>query len=174
MAKFRGMVEGVVVGSTMLAMLVSPFVRTASATEGRIRVLSETPLSPAAEIPADVRKECNGLGDSLPKAIVRANRNVTLVQTPAALQEKTGRYLHIEIIKVGARAAGALSGPKHMTVRGALVENGKEIADFEARRGSIAASGTCTMLQKTENELGNQIGTWLEHPRPHTFLGDAD
>lgn len=172
MTNIRGMVEGLIVGSTMLAMLVSPFARTASAAEGRIRVLSETPLSPAADVPADVRKECNDLGDELPKAIVRANRNVTLVTTPAALQEKTGRYLFIEIVNVKARAAGALSGPKDMTIRGALIDNGKEIADFEAKRGSYAASGTCTMLQKTEKELGAEIGQWLEHPRPHTHFSN--
>jgi hypothetical protein len=171
MTHIRGMLEGLVVGSTMLAMLVSPFVR-AAASEGRIRVLQETPVSPAADIPADVRKECNMLGDELPKAVVRASRRVELVQSQHALMDKTGKYLSIEITDVGARAAGALSGPKRMKVRGSLVENGKEIADFEATRSSMAASGTCVMLQKTEKELGADIGQWLENPRPRSHLGD--
>ena len=172
MTRIRGMVGGLVLGSAMLAMLVSPFVRTASAADGHIRVLADTPLSPAADIPADVRKECTGLGDSLPGAIVRANRNVTLVQTPAALSEKTGRYLFVEIVKVDARGGGAFTGPKHMKVRGALIENGKEVADFEAKRGTMAAAGTCTTLQKAEKDLGEDIGVWLTRPTPHARLGD--
>jgi hypothetical protein len=167
------MVEGILVGSTMLAMLVSPFIRAADASEVRMtRVLQETPVSPAADIPADVRKECTGLGDELPKAIVRANRSATLVPTPAALSEKTGRYLFVEITKVEARGGGAFTGPKHMKVRGTLIENGKEIADFEAKRGTMAAAGTCTTLQKAEKDLGEDIGVWLTNPKPHAHLGD--
>ena len=48
-----------------------------------------------------------------------------------------------------------------MNVRGALIENGKEIADFEAKRGTMAAAGTCSTLQKAEKDLGADIGVWL-------------
>jgi hypothetical protein len=173
MTHMRGMVEALVVGSAMLAMVASPFMRAADAAEVHmIRVLQETPLSPAADIPADVRKECSELGDALPRAIVRANRSVALVQTPTALSEKTGRYLFVEITKVEAHGGGAFTGPKHMKVRGALIENGKEIADFEAQRGTMAAAGTCTTLQKAEKDLGADIGVWLTNPKPHAHLGD--
>jgi hypothetical protein len=173
MTRIRGLAGGIVMGSTMLAMLASPFVRAAGAAEVRMtRVLQETPLSLAADIPADVRKECRDLGDELPKAIVRANRSATLVATPAALSEKTGRYLSLEITKVEAHGGGAFTGPKHMKVRGALIENGREIADFEAKRGAMAAAGTCTTLQKAEKDLGEDIGVWLTNPKPHAHLGD--
>jgi len=172
MTHIRGMLEGLLVGSTMLAMLVSPFVRAASASDGRIRVLQETPVSPAADIPADVRKECNLLGDELPKAVVRASRRAELVQTHHELADRTGKYLSIEITKVDAHGGGALTGPKRMNIRGSLVDNGKEIADFEATRGTMSASGTCTTLQKTEKELGADIGLWLENPKPRSHLGD--
>jgi hypothetical protein len=173
MTHIRGLVEAFVVGSTMLAIMASPFTRAADASEVRMtRVLQETPLSPAADVPADVRKECTDLGDELPKAIVRANRSATLVATPTALSEKTGRYLSVEITKVEAHGGGAFTGPKHMKVRGTLIENGKEIADFEAKRGAMAAAGTCTTLQKAEKDLGTDIGVWLTNPKPHAHLGD--
>ena len=41
-----------------------------------IQVLQETPLSAGADVPADVREECDGLGDELPRAIMRANARV--------------------------------------------------------------------------------------------------
>jgi hypothetical protein len=173
MAHIRGLAEGLVVGSTLLAMVASPFMRAADASEVRpIRVLQDTPFSPAADVPADVRKECTELGDELPRAIVRANRSVTLVSTPTALTERTGRYLSVEITKIEAHGGGAFTGPKHMKVRGALIENGREIADFEAKRGAMAAAGTCTTLQKAEKDLGADIGVWLTNPKPHAHLGE--
>jgi hypothetical protein len=59
-----------------------------------------------------------------------------------------------------------------MNVRGALVENGREVADFEAERKAMAAAGNCSTLQKTEKELGSDIGQWLQNPRPGSRLGD--
>ena len=84
--------EGLFLIPALLAMLIVPSIgRPASAAAGGpIRVLQDTPLSPAAEVPADVRKECNDLGEEMPKAMMRANRFVTLVNTPRELQEKTG------------------------------------------------------------------------------------
>jgi hypothetical protein len=157
----------------LVAVLLAPGARPASAAnEAEIRVLQETPVSPAADVPADVRKECNRLGDELPRAIMRSSRRVALVRTPHELQDRTGRYLSVEITQVRAKAAGALTGPKKLNVRGALVENGKEIADFEAERGAMAAAGTCATLEKAEKELGADIGEWLAHPKPHSRLGD--
>jgi hypothetical protein len=158
----------------LVAMLVVPSVGgpALAAADTPIRVLQATPLSPAADVPADVRKECNVLGDELPKAVMRANRWVTLVSTPRELQERTGKYLFVEITRVRGKAAGALTGPKKLNVRGALIENGKEIADFEGEKGAMAAAGTCSTLEKVEKDLGADIGVWLQHPLPHSRLGD--
>jgi hypothetical protein len=165
----RGKHEVVMVFSALAALLLGPGIRSASA-ETTVRVLEDTPVSPVADIPADVRKECTGLGDELPRAIARANPRVTMVRTPQEL--RAGKHLTIEIIQVKARAAGALTGPKKMTVRGRLVDDGKQVADFEAERGAMEAAGTCRTLQKAEKDLGNDIGNWLMSPRPHSRLGD--
>ena len=95
-----------------------------------------------------------------------------MVRTPQALHEKTGHTCPSRSSSVKARVAGALSGPKKMTVRGALIDDGKQIADFEAERGAMEAAGTCRTLQKAEKELGADIGNWLISPRPHARLGD--
>ena len=115
--------EFLVAVPAVLAMLVAPSMRQASAaSDGRIRVLRETPVSPAADIPQNVREECHTLGREMPNAIVRASRRVTLVPTQHELMEKSGKYLFVEITQVRAKAAGALTGPKHLIVRGSLVE----------------------------------------------------
>ena len=150
----------------VVAMAVAP---SNAAADGQIRVLEDTPLSPVADVPADVRKDCNDLGEELPRALARSSRRVTLVR---GAHDLTGKHLTIEITHVRAGRVGAFSGPKFMTVRGALIENGKEIADFDAKRGALKVSNTCSMLDKAEKELGSDIAQWLEHPRPHSHLGD--
>jgi hypothetical protein len=175
MTHARGTVEFLMVLPALVAMLVAPTIRQASAaaetTGGHIRVLHETPVSPAADIPQNVRDECHALGKEMPNAIVRASRRVTLVQTPKELMEKNGKYLFVEITQVKAKGAGALTGPKHLIVRGSLIENGKEIANFEGDKGTLGAKGTCSTLDKAEKDLGADIGRWLEHPKPNDRLG---
>jgi hypothetical protein len=73
---------------------------------------------------------------------------------------------------VKAHGAGALTGPKDMTVRGSLVQNGREIANFQAKRNAMTPKGTCDTLEKAEKELGGDIGRWLLNPRPGAYLGD--
>lgn len=174
MLKTRGVVEVLVVASALGAMVVAPaFQRTAAAAgETTIRVLEETPISRAGDVPADVRTKCVQLGDDLPKAIARFNRHVVLVGSPQKLTDKSGKYLSVEITQVKAHGAGALTGPKDMTVRGSLVENGREISNFQAKRNAMTAKGTCDTLQKAEKELGSDIGQWLLNPRPGAYLGD--
>jgi len=177
MLQSRGIFESVVVvASALFAMLGSPSVRTVSAAagasdDGYIRVLRETPLSPSADIPQNVRNECQAMGKEMPGAIVRSSRRVKLVQDPKTLTDKNGKYLHVEITKVKAHGGGAFTGPKKMIVRGSLIENGKEIANFDAERGAMNAKSTCSTLQNAEKDLGTDIGRWLEHPKPNDHLG---
>jgi hypothetical protein len=171
MTQARGAFDFLV--AVVVAMLGSPAIRTASAetADGRIRVLNEIPMSPSADIPQDVRDECHALGKEMPNAIVRASRRATLVQTPKELMHKSGKYLFVEITQVRAKAAGALTGPKHLIVRGSLVEDGKEISHFDGDKGTMGAKGTCSTLDKAEKEMGTAIGQWLEHPTPGAHLG---
>ena len=152
---------------TALAVMPAP----ASAADDKIRVLSETPQSNVADIPAAVRNECREMGRELPNAIVRANRNVVLVKTPKELTARRGKYLSIEITQVRAKGGGVITGPKHLVVRGVLFENGKETADFEGERASMGAASTCAALDKAEKALGTDIARWLERPHPHDRLG---
>ena len=173
-----GIVKSVVVVSALFTMVGAPSIRTVSAAaggasdDGYVRVLRETPVSPSAEIPQNVREECHTMGKEMPNAIVRSSRRVKLVQDPKTLSEKSGKYLSIEITQAKAKGGGAFTGPKKMIVRGSLIENGKEVANFDAERGSMKAASTCSTLQKAEKELGGDIGKWLEHPKPNAHLGD--
>jgi hypothetical protein len=143
----------------------------AAAADDKVRVLFETPLSAAADIPPAVRNDCRQIGRELPNAIVRSSRDVTLVKTAKELTARRGKYLVVEITQVRAKGGGVITGPKHLVVRGALFENGKEIGDFEGERASMGAASTCAALDKAEKALGTDIARWLERPHAHDRLG---
>jgi hypothetical protein len=172
----RGMSRGRLAFWCLLvaSLIAAPSVRrvAAAGADDSIRVLAETPLSAAADIPPAVRNECREIGRELPNAIVRSNRGVTLVKNPKELTARRGKYLVLEITQVRAKGGGVITGPKHMVVRGVLYEHGKEIADFEGERASMASASTCSSLDKAEKALGTDIARWLEHPHPHDRLAN--
>jgi hypothetical protein len=157
-------------GTLATATLTSTAVTTTADADEKIRVLNPTPLAENSDVPARVKEECRGLGQALPLAISRANRNVVLVRTEKELTAPIGRYFALEIVEVKARGGGVWSGPKHIVVRGIAVAGGKQVADVEAQRGSTMAFSTCDSLEKVEKALGEDLGRWLVRPKPHDRL----
>jgi len=79
---------------------------------------------------------------------------------------------------VHAPGGGAFSGPKWMSVRGALHENGKVIGSFCAKRinggGPFGQfKGTCAIVGRSAKVIGRDIAGWLEKPTQDAKLGDA-
>jgi hypothetical protein len=154
----------------LLASLLGVVVIPGARADEKVRVLNPTPLAENSDVPAKVKEECQGLGQALPLAISRANRNVVLVKTPKELTARSGRYFVLEIVEVKARGGGVWSGPKHMMVRGTAFADGKEVADVQAERGSTMAFSACDSLEKVEKVLGADLGKWLISPKPHDKL----
>jgi len=91
---------------------------------------------------------------------------------------KKGRALELEITMVHAPGGGAWSGAKFMTVKGKLLENGKEVSNFTAKRysggGFMGGSkGTCSIIGRCAKAIGKDIATWLETPMPNAHLDDG-
>ncbi|CAM2010963.1 hypothetical protein [Acanthopleuribacter pedis] len=91
---------------------------------------------------------------------------------------KKGAYhvLTVEISDVFGAGGGGWSGPKHLELKGKLVDHkGKMIGSFRGRRtsaaGFTALKGTCSMLQKCSKALGKDVTLWLGDPKPNSFLG---
>jgi hypothetical protein len=94
------------------------------------------------------------------------------------LDPKRGRVLRMEITEVHAPGGGAFSGPKWMTVKGELFQNGKSAGSFRAKRFSTGGAfggfkGTCSIIGRCAKTLGQDIATWLQSPTPDAELGDA-
>ena len=89
-----------------------------------------------------------------------------------ALDRKKGRVLALEITEVHAPGGGAFSGPKWMSVKGELFDNGKQIGSFRAKRLSTGGAfggfkGTCAIIGRCSKTLGSDIAGWLGSPTPN-------
>lgn len=91
---------------------------------------------------------------------------------------KKGAYhvLTVEISDVFGAGGGGWSGPKHLELKGKLLDQkGKMLGSFRGRRtsaaGITALKGTCSMLQKCSKTLSKDITLWLGDPKPNSFLG---
>ncbi|AWH17221.1 hypothetical protein C1922_07790 [Stenotrophomonas sp. ZAC14D2_NAIMI4_7] len=155
-----------------LATLVLP------AAAAEIRVVQPVPFSESAIIAEAIKAECTigtTLAQSLAENAIRHGN--TLVSGPVGADSGNGRSLKLELVE--AQSAGnAFTGHfKSAAVRGVLFEDGRQIATVTARRvsrgGAFAGfKGSCTVLDRTVNAIGEDLAGWLAAPVDNARLGN--
>ncbi|MDJ0789643.1 MAG: hypothetical protein QNK05_22845 [Myxococcota bacterium] len=106
----------------------------------------------------------------LPEAIANHGDGVKLVNKVG------GTGLHLEITDLHAPGGGAFTGPKWATVLGELKRGGKVVGSFTAKRfttGFGSFAGTCEIVAKLADTMGQDIADWLANPMQDSLLGDA-
>jgi hypothetical protein len=148
-----------------------------SAAAEPVKVQRSIPYASTAQVPPAVKEQCQ-LETKVPEFLSQAaGGNVQLVD--GALNRKVGRVLEMEISEVHAPGGGAFSGPKWMTVNGALYDRGKQIGSFRAKRyttgGAFGAfKGTCSIIGRCTKTIGEDIARWLAAPTQNAVIGDAN
>jgi hypothetical protein len=127
-------------------------------------------FAPTAGNYAKVEQSCQ-LQTQVPAAIAQHASDVQLVDQPS----KGGRSLELSITELHAPGGGPFSGPKWMAVSGKLLENGKVIGSFRAKRVSTGGfvRGTCATLGRCAQAIGQDIAAWLKAPTMNAEIGDA-
>jgi hypothetical protein len=138
-----------------------------------VQVLKTIPFAEESSAPQKVKDECQ-LQTKVSKFLASFSSDVELVDTLG----KQGRVLELAITDVHAPGGGAFSGPKRMTVKGTLRENGKAIGNFTAARYSGGGvfggyKGTCAIVGRCAKAIGKDISNWLKSPGKDSRLGDA-
>ena len=146
----------------------------AGAGAATVSVSSSTPYASDAAVPAKVKDEC-AFETRLPQAIAE-NGDVALVE--GKVSRTKGRSLELAIHGIHAPGGGVFSGPKWATVRGKLRTGGKVIGSFRAKRYSTGGAfggftGTCGILNRIANAMGQDIAAFIESPSMGAKLGDA-
>lgn len=161
------------------AVIVLAFATAPAVFAQSVQVARFAPYTEDADIQRKVREECSELNTQLPlftQEFARENGlQVDLVDTLDTSAE--GRVLQLEIVDAVSTGNAFIGHQKYSRVRGALFENGEQIADFRGRRDSMGGmfagyKGSCSVLGRTIKALGKDIAQWLANPEPGAQLGD--
>lgn len=87
------------------------------------------------------------------------------------------RKFRIVITEAHAPAGGGFSGLKWMIAEGTLIENGREVASVKSRRNTTggyfaAYKGTCDIIGRSTEAIGQDFAGWLTNPQDGARLGD--
>lgn len=133
------------------------------------------PYAADNDIADAIKSECP-LGEQLAD-FVKENASVPVEFADAAPTDAPGRVLHLEIADAVSMGNAWLGHQKFVKVEGALYQDGARVAGFKARRNSMGGAfagfkGSCSVLGRTVEALGEDIGGWLSNPVDGAHLGD--
>lgn len=133
-----------------------------------------------AEVPKAVLEECK-LDGEMPRAVAESALNAGTTVNFAEKVDGTepGRVLWMEIADVMSDGNGFIGHRKSITVKGKLYEDGKVVGSFKDRRSSMGGAfggfkGSCSVLVRTANAIGEDIAHWLAAPKMDDKLGDLE
>ena len=154
---------------TMMAMGVPAFAQSA------IKVQETVPFSEDNDISDNIKTECR-LGKEL-AGFVKQYANVPVELVDGPLQTDSGHVLQLTITDAVSVGNAWMGHQKFTKIKGTLFENGKKVASFKARRNSMGGAfagfkGSCAVLSRTVEALGEDVGGWLKNPRDGATIGD--
>ncbi len=145
-----------------------------AASAQSVTVPASVPYVEDNEISDAIKAECS-LGTKLSDSIKRHGPSVVLADgTP---DTASGRVLHVEIVDSVNMGNAFMGRQTYTKIRGTLFDGGQKVASFKARRNSMGGAfagfkGACSVLGRTVDKLGEDVGGWLANPKDGAALGD--
>jgi hypothetical protein len=138
-----------------------------------IQLQSPVPFAEDNDISDAIKSEC-----SIGKQLAEYVKQYSKVPVELTAQTATdGRVLQLEIVDAVSMGNAFLGHQKFTKVRGTLFQDGQKVASFKGRRNSMGGAfagfkGSCSVLGRTVEVLGEDIGAWLAAPVDGANLGD--
>ena len=147
----------------LLAALLTPLCAAAS---DRLFLQLPVMVDQSAPIPNAVKAECGVemlLGNHALSSLSRSNGQVQTVEGPG--QAGTGKLIQLTIISVHGYGGGSWSGPKSISLRADLKQNGETLSTTVLNRSSTGGffggiKGTCDILNRVAVALGKDLARW--------------
>lgn len=138
-----------------------------------VKLASNVPFTEDNEISDAIKAECS-LGTKLADSIKRNGPSVVLVD---AVDTAQGRVLQLEIVDSVNMGNAFMGRQTYTKIKGSLWQDGAKVASFKARRNSMGGAfagfkGACSVLGRTVDKLGEDVGGWLKAPKDGAALGD--
>lgn len=136
------------------------------------------PFTDSTQIARNIIDEC-GLPESQMKVLHEEAKelHVEVVEDEAAVTANKGRVLLIETVSAISGGNAFVGHRKQVVVKGRLLENGEEIGNFSAIRGSMGGmwggyKSSCSVLYRCQTTLAKDILGWLAHPSKDARIGE--
>lgn len=164
--------------SIVLLALCTLTLAQLAVAEGPVYVRETAPFTDSTQIAQNIIDEC-GLPESQMKVLHEQAKElrVEVVEDEAAVDANKGRVLLLET--AGAISAGNafIGHRKQVIVKGRLLDNGAEIGNFSAIRGSMGGmwagyKSSCSVLYRCQTTLAKDILGWLANPTKDARLGE--
>ncbi|MGH8085795.1 MAG: hypothetical protein ACREPV_11020 [Lysobacter sp.] len=146
-----------------------------TAAANGLQLQKPVPYAADNDISDAIKDECK-INEQLADFVKQySSEPVELVGGP--VDTASGRALQLEIVDAVSMGNAWMGHQKFTKVKGTLFENGAEVASFKARRNSMGGAfggfkGSCSVLGRTVEVLGEDIAGWLAAPDDGATLGD--
>lgn len=163
--------------SKSIALLAALMV-AGSASAQAVQVQKPVPYSEDGDIADNIKQECK-LDAQLADFIAEYGKEngIDVVFSDGPVDRAAPRALDVRITNAISMGNAWIGHQKGTTVAGTLYENGEKVASFKARRHSMGGmfagyKGSCSVLGRTVDAIGEDIATWLKAPVDGANLGD--
>ena len=158
-------------------LLTLAFTQVAVAADP-VYVGKTAPFTDQSQIAKNIIDEC-GLPESQMKVLHEQAKemNAAIVEDEAAVAANKGRVLLLETASAISGGNAFIGHRKQVVVKGRLLENGEEIGNFSAIRGSTGGmwggyKSSCSVLYRCQTTLAKDILAWLAHPSKDARIGE--
>lgn len=141
-----------------------------------LQVQRPVPYSEDNDISDAIKNECK-IGEVLADSIKsHSPEKVKFIGAGDSAGDR-GRVLRVEIVDAVSAGNAFIGHQKFTKIKGTLLQDGVKVASFKARRNSMGGAfagfkGSCAVLDRTVNVLGEDIGEWLKSPKDGVALGN--
>jgi hypothetical protein len=162
--------------AAMAMVVVAPAVFAADG----VTIKKPVTFNEDADIPKSILDDCK-LEEELPAAITKHSKENGIDVAFAAIDAAApkGRVMELEIYEAVADGNAFMGHHKSMGVKGKLLADGQVVGSFKDRRISMGGAfggfkGSCAVLLRITNEIGEDVGDWLKEPTKNAKLGDLE
>ena len=161
-----------ITGITLTVMLMVNLTAAPAHAEDLVLVPSSIPYHKEGTAKESIRRECTW-NTTMPQYLAKKSEGRVQV-ADKNLDTAADKKLMLVATHLHAIGGGGWTGPKWLVLEGKLLEKGKLIGNFEARRQTIGGSlKTCSTLESLSEEIGDDIVEWLKNPGLNAKLGNA-
>lgn len=136
------------------------------------------PFTDSTQVAKNIIDEC-GLPQSQMKVLHEQAKElgIEIVEDEAAVAANKGRVLLLETSSAISGGNAFTGHRKQVVVKGRLLENGEEIGNFSAIRGSMGGmwggyKSSCSVLYRCQTTLAKDILGWLANPTKDARIGE--